>query len=144
MIPPISEADSSKLNRAVREIVEEGIPEDYRAAYQPVRYLIEGDGKRLRPMLTIGAARACGSVLDDVIPVAAAVDILHNATLLHDDVIDNGTVRRGKPTANMVWSNKISILAQADMLFMLACQHDQRRIWLRQIRSSVQAVMDAL
>ena len=127
MIPPGFAADGSKVNRAVREIVEEAIPEDYRGACEAVRYLVEGDGKRLRPMLTIGAARACGSVRDDVIPLAAAVDMLHHATLLHDDVIDNATVRRGRSTANVVWSNKISVLA-GDVLFMLASRTMTRHL----------------
>ncbi len=119
MIPPGFEADGEKVDAAVQAIVQGAIPERYGEACKAVRYLIGGDGKRLRPMLTIGAARACGSTRDDVIPVAAAVDVLHHATLLHDDVIDNATARRGRPTTNAVWSNKISVLA-GDVLFSLA------------------------
>ena len=119
MIPPVFADDAAKVNDAVRSIVAGGVPEDYAAACEAVQYLIAGDGKRLRPMLAVGAARACGSVCDDVIPVAAAVDVLHQATLLHDDVIDNASVRRGQSTANVVWSNKISVLA-GDLLFTLA------------------------
>ena len=121
MIPPGFEADSDKVDAAVRKIVQGAIPEHYGDACKAVRYLIGGDGKRLRPMLTIGAARACGSMQDGVIPVAAAVDMLHHAMLLHDDVIDNASVRRGRSTANVVWSNKISVLA-GDVLFSLACR----------------------
>ena len=121
MIPPGFEFDSEKVSEAVRVIVEGAIPDHYSEACRAVRYLVGGEGKRLRPMLTVGAARACGSMCDDVIPVAAAVDLLHHAMLLHDDVIDNASVRRGVSTANVVWSNKISVLA-GDVLFALACR----------------------
>lgn len=119
MIPPGFEADGRKVDEAVRAIVAGAIPDGYREACEAVGHLLGGDGKRLRPMLTVGAARACGSVSDDAIPVAAAVELLHCATLLHDDVIDNATVRRGRPSANVVWSNKICVLA-GDVLFSLA------------------------
>lgn len=121
MIPPGFEADNEKVGDAVHAFVKGAIPGDFGGACEAVGYLVGGEGKRLRPMLTVGAARACGSVQDDVIPVAAAVDLLHHAMLLHDDVIDNASVRRARPTANAVWSNKISVLA-GDVLFSLACR----------------------
>lgn len=126
-IPPGFEADSEKVDAAVRASVLAAIPDHYGDACEAVRYLIGGDGKRLRPMLTVGAARACGSSVDDVIPVAAAVDMLHHAMLLHDDVIDVASVRRGRPSANVVWSNKISVLS-GDVLFSLACRTLDRHL----------------
>jgi octaprenyl-diphosphate synthase len=74
------------------------------------RYLIESGGKRLRPMLTVAAAQLFGSVSPSAINFAAAVEFMHNATLLHDDVVDDSDMRRGKPAARMVWGNKASIL----------------------------------
>jgi octaprenyl-diphosphate synthase len=74
------------------------------------RYLIEAGGKRLRPMLTVGAAllfeRATGAQTN----YAAAVEFMHNATLLHDDVVDESDMRRGKPAARIVWGNQASVL----------------------------------
>ena len=74
------------------------------------RYLIESGGKRLRPMLTVAAARLFGKGAGNAVNFAAAVEFMHNATLLHDDVVDESDMRRGKPAARMVWGNKASIL----------------------------------
>ncbi|HEV7344966.1 MAG TPA: polyprenyl synthetase family protein [Devosia sp.] len=74
------------------------------------RYLIESGGKRLRPMLTVAAAQLFGGGTGSAINFAAAVEFMHNATLLHDDVVDESDMRRGKPAARMVWGNKASIL----------------------------------
>ena len=74
------------------------------------RYLIESGGKRLRPMLTVAAAMLFGNGKGNEINFAAAVEFMHNATLLHDDVVDESDMRRGKPAARMVWGNKASIL----------------------------------
>jgi octaprenyl-diphosphate synthase len=74
------------------------------------RYLIESGGKRLRPMLTVAAAMLFGKGRGTAINFAAAVEFMHNATLLHDDVVDESDMRRGKPAARMVWGNKASVL----------------------------------
>ncbi|KQN77584.1 polyprenyl synthetase family protein [Devosia sp. BK] len=74
------------------------------------RYLIESGGKRLRPMLTVAAALLFGKGVGNEVNFAAAVEFMHNATLLHDDVVDESDMRRGKPAARMVWGNKASIL----------------------------------
>lgn len=74
------------------------------------RYLIESGGKRLRPMLTVAAALLFGKGIGNEVNFAAAVEFMHNATLLHDDVVDESDMRRGKPAARMVWGNKASIL----------------------------------
>ena len=74
------------------------------------RYLIEAGGKRLRPMLTIAAAALFGKQNGDEIKFAAAVEFMHNATLLHDDVVDESDLRRGRPAARMIWGNQASML----------------------------------
>jgi octaprenyl-diphosphate synthase len=74
------------------------------------RYLIEAGGKRLRPMLTVAAALLFGKSNGDHVRFAAAVEFLHNATLLHDDVVDESDMRRGRPAARMVWGNQASVL----------------------------------
>jgi octaprenyl-diphosphate synthase len=73
-------------------------------------YLIESGGKRLRPMLTVAAAMLFGKGRGTAINFAAAVEFMHNATLLHDDVVDDSDMRRGKPAARIVWGNKASVL----------------------------------
>lgn len=73
-------------------------------------YLTQSGGKRLRPILTLGAAKLLGINSDAHIKLATAVEYIHTATLLHDDVIDESELRRGNKTANNVWGNKASIL----------------------------------
>jgi octaprenyl-diphosphate synthase len=73
-------------------------------------YLIEAGGKRLRPMLTLASARLFGGGQDHQIAYAAAVEFMHTATLLHDDVVDDSDRRRGKPAARLVWGNPASVL----------------------------------
>jgi octaprenyl-diphosphate synthase len=85
------------------------------------RHLIDSGGKRLRPLLTLAAASACGNRNNLHIRLAAAVEFIHTATLLHDDVVDASSLRRGKLSANMVWGNKPSILV-GDFLLSRAFQ----------------------
>lgn len=84
-------------------------------------HLVEAGGKRLRPMLTLGAARMCGYEGDHHIALAATVEFIHTATLLHDDVVDESNKRRGRPTANLLWDNKSSVLV-GDYLFARSFQ----------------------
>lgn len=84
-------------------------------------HIVGAGGKRLRPMLTLAAARLLGNGGPHHVPLAAAVEFIHTATLLHDDVVDESTRRRGGPTANLLWNNKSSILV-GDYLFARAFQ----------------------
>lgn len=84
-------------------------------------HLVEAGGKRLRPMLTLAAARICGYGGDHHIRLAATVEFIHTATLLHDDVVDESQRRRGRPTANLLWDNKSSVLV-GDYLFARSFQ----------------------
>lgn len=74
------------------------------------RHLISSGGKRLRPMLTIAAAQMCGYDGDGHVKLAASVEFMHTATLLHDDVVDESDMRRGKLAARMLWGNQASVL----------------------------------
>jgi len=74
------------------------------------RYLIDSGGKRLRPMITLATARACGYEGEGHIDLAASVEFMHTATLFHDDVVDESDTRRGKQTARLVWGNQESVL----------------------------------
>ena len=87
----------------------EGVP-------QMMAYLIESGGKRIRPLVTCLLARAAGYRGKDHIPLACVAELLHTATLYHDDVVDDATLRRGKPTANQMFGNKIIVLAGDLML----------------------------
>jgi octaprenyl-diphosphate synthase len=84
-------------------------------------HLVGAGGKRLRPLLTVSAARLCGHPSNDerAIKLATCVEFIHSATLLHDDVVDVSALRRGKPTANSVWGDKASVLV-GDFLFTRA------------------------
>ncbi|RMF93952.1 MAG: polyprenyl synthetase family protein [Candidatus Schekmanbacteria bacterium] len=79
-------------------------------------YISRNGGKRLRPALVILSSKACGNYSRSCINLACAVEYIHVATLLHDDVIDNANMRRGAPSANIKWGNKASILV-GDYLF---------------------------
>lgn len=84
--------------------------------YAPIGYSLAGGGKRLRPMLVL---LACGIFSDDVqqaLPAAAAVEVFHNFTLLHDDIMDNAPVRRGKPSVYARWGQNVAILSGDAML----------------------------
>ncbi len=84
-------------------------------------HLVEAGGKRLRPMLTLAAADLCGYGGAYDVHLAATVEFIHTATLLHDDVVDESAQRRGRPTANLLWDNKSSVLV-GDYLFARAFQ----------------------
>lgn len=84
-------------------------------------HLVDAGGKRLRPMLTLAAARMCGYDGPYHVHLAATVEFIHTATLLHDDVVDESAQRRGRPTANLLWDNQSSVLV-GDYLFARSFQ----------------------
>jgi octaprenyl-diphosphate synthase len=88
---------------------------------QLARHIVAAGGKRLRPALTLACAKLCGYSGDRHIKLAAAVEFIHTATLLHDDVVDDSHLRRGSATANDVWGNKASVLV-GDFLLSRAFQ----------------------
>ena len=111
-------ADMAAVNLLIRErMASEHAPR----IPQVTAHLIEAGGKRLRPMLTLAAARLCGYDGPYHVHLAAAVEFIHTATLLHDDVVDESAQRRGRPTANLLWDNKSSVLV-GDYLFARAFQ----------------------
>lgn len=84
-------------------------------------HLQANGGKRLRPMLVLLSAKLCGGVNESAIRMGAVVEMIHAATLIHDDVIDDARTRRGKPSANVLWSNQTCVLS-GDWLYMQAFQ----------------------
>jgi octaprenyl-diphosphate synthase len=88
---------------------------------QVTAHLVEAGGKRVRPMLTLATAELCGYAGEYDVHLAATVEFIHTATLLHDDVVDESRQRRGRPAANLLWDNKSSVLV-GDYLFARAFQ----------------------
>lgn len=79
--------------------------------YDPVHYLFEGGGKRIRPLMTILACEACGGSRGDAMPAALAVELMHNFTLVHDDIMDSSAMRRGRATVHTKWDVSTAILS---------------------------------
>ncbi|MDW4499794.1 polyprenyl synthetase family protein [Sulfitobacter sp. D35] len=110
--------DMEAVNRLIRErMASEHAPR----IPEVTAHLVEAGGKRLRPMLTLASARLCGYTGRFHVHLAATVEFIHTATLLHDDVVDESGQRRGRPTANLLWDNKSSVLV-GDYLFARSFQ----------------------
>lgn len=103
----------------VNEVILEQMQSQVLLIPQLAGHIIAAGGKRLRPMLTLNAARLCGYEGERHTGLAACVEFIHTATLLHDDVVDESDLRRGAATANAVWGNKASVLV-GDFLFARA------------------------
>ncbi len=84
--------------------------------YQPIGYALESGGKRIRPMLTLMACELFGGTRDEALPAALAIEVFHNFTLLHDDVMDCADVRRGRPTVHRKWDTNTAILSGDAMM----------------------------
>lgn len=97
------------------------IPAKPEGLYGPIRYTMESGGKRLRPTLLLTCAAACGGDIKKSLPQALGLEMFHNFTLLHDDVMDNAEVRRGRPTVHRRWNRNTAILS-GDAILTLASQ----------------------
>jgi octaprenyl-diphosphate synthase len=75
------------------------------------RHLVAAGGKRIRPTVTLLSCGACGGPMSAAVPFGVAAELTHSATLLHDDVIDDGPMRRGQPASRVIWGNTVSVLA---------------------------------
>jgi octaprenyl-diphosphate synthase len=114
-LDPLSRLLSGELER-VNQLIVERMQSPVALIPQLAGHIVASGGKRLRPMLTLGCARLCGYSGNRHIALAAAVEFIHTATLLHDDVVDASDLRRGRDTANAVWGNKPPVLV-GDFLF---------------------------
>ena len=101
---------------AVEELLRREVHSDYRFVADTSLHLIEAGGKRFRPLLTLLAAQVAGGTSDAVVVAATSVELVHLATLYHDDVMDEATMRRGAQSANARWDNTVAILT-GDYLF---------------------------
>lgn len=102
--------------QSVNTLIQDRLYSEIVLVNQLSHYIIASGGKRLRPMLSLLAARACGYEGDKHVNIAAIVEFIHTATLLHDDVVDESDMRRGKDTANNIWGNQAAVLV-GDFLY---------------------------
>lgn len=109
--------DLHRVNRLIVDSMHSPVP----LIPQLAGHIVASGGKRLRPLLTLAAANLCGYQGDRHIGLATCVEFIHTATLLHDDVVDESRLRRGKDSANAVWGNQSSVLV-GDFLFSRAFQ----------------------
>lgn len=105
--------------RQVETAIEEALATEDAMLGEISTHLLRAGGKRIRPALVLLTSKFPGSDLQRAIPVAVAAELIHTATLVHDDVVDKASVRRGLPTVNAKWSNQISVLT-GDYLFAKA------------------------
>lgn len=106
---------------AVNQLIHKQVQSDVALINQLGVYIINAGGKRMRPMLSVLAARALGYEGDNHISIAAIVEFIHTATLLHDDVVDESSMRRGRETANALFGNSASVLV-GDFLYTRSFQ----------------------
>ncbi|MGE3769951.1 MAG: polyprenyl synthetase family protein [Bdellovibrionales bacterium] len=107
--------------QAVNQLIIERLHSPVTLIPEVAKYLVGAGGKRLRPVLTLAAAKLCGNCDHRAHQLAASVEFIHTATLLHDDVVDESDMRRGNPSANTVFGNQASVLV-GDFLFSRAFQ----------------------
>lgn len=106
------------VNKAIAEVI---LPASPAKLYEPISYTMSFGGKRLRPILTLMTCDACGTECAKAVNQAIGIEYFHNFTLLHDDVMDNADVRRGKPTVHCRWDENTAILS-GDAMLTLATQ----------------------
>ena len=107
--------------RAVDQVIRARLKSAVPLVDQVAEHIISGGGKRLRPLLVVLAGRACGHQPEAHIEAAAFIEFIHTATLLHDDVVDGSSLRRGRDTANQVFGNQASVLV-GDFVYSRAFQ----------------------
>lgn len=107
---------AERIEKYLREI---NLPQEPANLYEPLRYFLALGGKRLRPVSTILSGSLFNATEEDLLPVATAIELFHNFTLLHDDIMDEAPLRRGKETVHQKWNTNIAILS-GDVLFVRA------------------------
>lgn len=108
----------SRISEALERIQ---FPQQPAELYEPIRYTLALGGKRMRPVLVLMGADLLGGNLDDAINPALGVEVFHNFTLLHDDIMDEAPLRRGKATVHTKWNSNIAILS-GDVMFVESCR----------------------
>ena len=116
-IQALTDADMQKVNQAILAQINSDVPMVNQLGF----YIVQGGGKRIRPLIAVLAARALGYESDKVATCATFVEFIHTASLLHDDVVDESDMRRGKATANAAFGNAASVLV-GDFIYPRAFQ----------------------
>lgn len=111
--------EKSKIEKKLYSLLEGRLP---KSLYEPCDYILKSSGKRLRAILVLFSAKACGKNFKDVYNASLAVEILHNFTLVHDDIMDNASKRRGLPTLHVKYDLSTAILA-GDNLIAIAYEN---------------------
>jgi geranylgeranyl diphosphate synthase type I len=124
----------SELAKALHDIE----PDSLREA---TRHLLRADGKKIRPLLTLLSCEAVGGNAKDALNAAIAIELLHVASLIHDDILDGDTLRRGKRTVHSVWGTKMAIIA-GDLLIGKAVEIGTRTNYLRVLTLAAQAAVE--
>lgn len=119
-IQPITNLLENEL-ASVNEAILSNLSSNVELINQIGNYMIQSGGKRIRPIVHLLCAHACGNFSDKSIVLAALIEFIHSATLLHDDVVDGSALRRGRPTANQVWDNPTAVLV-GDFLYSRSFQ----------------------
>lgn len=102
--------------------LEKAVPDKKpRSLYEPFRYILKGGGKRIRPVLSMISCGAAGGKPEDMAKIGAAVEILHNFTLVHDDIMDESPIRRGRETIHKKWNSAVGILT-GDLMVSYSCR----------------------
>ncbi len=107
--------------KAVQQVIADQLSSDVDFIEEVSEYIVQGGGKRLRPMVTLLGGKVFGYQGDDLIKLAAAIEFFHTATLMHDDVVDNSELRRGRTAVHEIWGNKASVLI-GDSIFTCSIQ----------------------
>lgn len=108
---------TSRLQELIEQTGDDlGLPDCLPGLYNPIRYTLSAGGKRLRPLLTLASCQACGVDPREAINQAWGIEMFHNFTLLHDDVMDRADTRRGRPTVHRKWNEATAILSGDTML----------------------------
>ena len=124
LIKNISDVISDDLN-IYNQFVIDSLDSKVELINTILKYIIKFKGKQFRPILCILSARIAGQPNDTTFLSASTVEILHVATLLHDDVVDSSNIRRGWPTINKVWNSKLAILI-GDYMFSRSLNNDSK------------------
>ncbi|MBI9034034.1 MAG: polyprenyl synthetase family protein [Bacteroidales bacterium] len=112
-----------ELQKIVKEAISEvRFPDEPRKLYEPISYTLNLGGKRLRPVLCLMATDAFGGNIQAAIPASMGIEIFHNFTLIHDDIMDNAPIRRGKATVYLKWDSNVAILS-GDTMFAVAYRY---------------------
>jgi len=106
-----------EISRKVQQaIVGLQLPPEPRLLFEPIRYTLDAGGKRIRPLLTLGSCALFSDNLEKALPAALGIEVFHNFTLLHDDIMDNSSLRRGRDTVHVKWNANTAILSGDAML----------------------------